>query len=287
MMLSCKTCFRMYPTWRQLSRHIRDKHDSQPVLCKYSQYGCVLAMSRSRKSQLLAHEAKCKYHPVNGGPTRNHRIHPQVERDMPGTPVQDERPAIQLVELPTTPSPRSCISLFKNTSPLLSPLAQSPQPNHIQDQEMREIDAPATIISSMDQMNETNEEWRDLQPMDKEQEGTNVYDHLHLDPRFFFLGAPSSYRKEHCAEELIKVRERSIRTGTRAVSFFPPTLDHIRKEETAILPDGTTYQLRSFWYRTSTTTKCTATQTEETINSSSSVKRDAQTQCSVHLQLAD
>lgn len=118
---------------------------------------------------------------------------------------------------------------------------------------MREIDAPATIISSMDQMNETNEEWRDLQPMDKEQEGTNVYDHLHLNPRFFFLGAPSSYRKEYCAEELIKVRERSILTGTRAVSFFPPTLDHIRKEETAILPDGTTYQLRSFWYRTSTT----------------------------------
>uniref|UniRef100_K1QA19 Calmodulin-like protein 3 n=1 Tax=Magallana gigas TaxID=29159 RepID=K1QA19_MAGGI len=72
----------------------------------------------------------------------------------------------------------------------------------------------------MDQMNETNEEWRDLQHMDKEQEGTNVYDHLHLDPRFFFLGAPSSYRKEHCAEELIKVRERSIRTGTRAVSFL-------------------------------------------------------------------
>lgn len=236
MMLSCKTCFRMYPTWRQLSRHIRDKHDSQPVLCKYSQYGCVLAMSRSRKSQLLAHEAKCKYHPVNGGPTRNHRIHPQVERDMPGTPVQDERPAIQLVELPTTPSPRSCISLFKNTSPLLSPLAQSPQPNHIQDQDMREIDAPATIISSMDQMNETNEEWRDLQPMDKEQEGTNVYDHLHLDPRFFFLGAPSSYRKEHCAEELIKVRERSIRTGTRAVSFFPqPWITSGRRKQPSYL----------------------------------------------------
>lgn len=51
---------------------------------------------------------------------------------------------------------------------------------------MQESDAPATIIGSMDVNNETNEEWRDLQPMDKEKEGKNVYDHLHLDQRFFF-----------------------------------------------------------------------------------------------------
>lgn len=174
---------------------------------------------------------------------------------MPGTPVQDVRPATQPDELPTTPSLRSCIALFKTTSPLLSPLAKSPQPTSANLNQNRKCrsDAPAT----MDMNSEMNEEWRDPQPMDKEQEGKNVYHHLHLDPRFFFLGAPSSYRKEHCAEELIKVRERSILTGTRAVSFFPPTLDHIRKEETAILPDGTTYQLRSYWYRTSTTTKCT------------------------------
>eukprot|EP00105_Crassostrea_gigas_P035346 XP_019919494.1 PREDICTED: uncharacterized protein LOC109617585 [Crassostrea gigas] len=100
--------------------------------------------------------------------------------------------------------------------------AQSPQPNHIQDQDMREIDAPATIISSMDQMNETNEEWRDLQHMDKEQEGTNVYDHLHLDPRFFFLGAPSSYRKEHCAEELIK---QTVATELQSQSSLAFTTD--------------------------------------------------------------
>uniref|UniRef100_K1Q1X6 Uncharacterized protein n=1 Tax=Magallana gigas TaxID=29159 RepID=K1Q1X6_MAGGI len=101
---------------------------------------------------------------------------------------------------------------------------------------MQEIDAPATIISSMDGMYETNEEWRVLQPMDKEQEGTNVYDHLHLDPRFFFLGDPSSYRKEHCAEELIKVRERSIRTGTRAVSFFPqPWITSGRRKQPSYL----------------------------------------------------
>lgn len=40
------------------------------------------------------------------------------------------------------------------------------------------------------------------------------------------------------------------------IIFFPPTLDHIRKEETATLPDGTTYQLRSIQYRISTTTRC-------------------------------
>lgn len=42
---------------------------------------CVLPMSRSGKSSLITDEEKCKCHPVNGGQTRNHRIHPQVQRE--------------------------------------------------------------------------------------------------------------------------------------------------------------------------------------------------------------
>lgn len=180
----------MCATWRQLSMHIRDKHDSQPVSCKYSQCGCALVMSRSRKSQLLAHEAKCKYHPVKGRTTRNRRIHMQVKRKMPVTQVQDERLSTPPGELPSTPSPRSCIALFQTSSPLLSPLNKSPQPTsatHIQEQEMQESDTPTTTISSMDVTSETNKKCKNPQPLDKEKEGKNLYDHLHLDPRFFFL----------------------------------------------------------------------------------------------------
>lgn len=74
--------------------------------------------------------------------------------------------------------------------------------------------------------------------------------------QYFFPGAPSSYK--HCAEILGNAMEGSILMGTRAVSLYSShqTLDHIRKEETATLPDGTTYQLRSIQYRISTTNRC-------------------------------
>lgn len=101
---------------------------------------------------------------------------------------------------------------------------------------------------------------------------------------FFLLGDPTSYSKYICAYILICVGERSILTRPRAVAFLPPTLDHI-KEDIATLRDETTYPLRSFRYRTSTTIKCTVTQTKETINSP--VRFDVQTECSVHLQLTD
>lgn len=160
----------------------------------------------------------------------------QVKRKMPVTQVQDERLSTPPGELPSTPSPRSCIALFQTSSPLLSPLNKSPQPtsaNHIQEQEMQESDTPTTTISSMDVTSETNKKCKNPQPLDKE--GKNLYDHLHLDPRFFFLQAPSTYRDEHYAEVLSNVRERSIFTGNRAVSFFLSTLDHIRKEQSQFL----------------------------------------------------
>lgn len=162
----------------------------------------------------------------------------QVKRKMPVTQVQDERLSTPPGELPSTPSPRSCIALFQTSSPLLSPLNKSPQPtsaNHIQEQEMQESDTPTTTISSMDVTSETNKKCKNPQPLDKEKEGKNLYDHLHLDPRFFFLQAPSTYRDEHYAEVLSNVRERSIFTGNRAVSFFLSTLDHIRKEQSQFL----------------------------------------------------
>lgn len=146
-------------------------------------------------------------------------------------------------------------------------------------------DAQTTTIRPIHVASETNKEWRNSQSLDNEKEGKAHYYHLHLDPKFFFLlGDPTSYSKYICAYILICVRKRSILTRPRAVAFLPPTLDHI-KEDIATLRDETTYPLRSFWYRTSTTIKCTVTQTKETINSP--VRFDVQTECSVHLQLTD
>lgn len=47
---------------------------------------------------LVAHEAKCKYHPVKRGPKRNCRTHPLVEKDKPGTPARDEQPSIPYLD---------------------------------------------------------------------------------------------------------------------------------------------------------------------------------------------
>lgn len=40
---------------------------------------------------------------------------------------------------------------------------------------MQESDASTTTISSMDVTSETNKEWRNPQPLDKEKEGKNLY----------------------------------------------------------------------------------------------------------------
>ena len=69
--------------------------------------------------------------------------------------------------------------------------------------------------------------------------------------------------------------------------FFPPELDHIKKVESAVLPDGTIYRLQSFWYKATTVSKSVSTQTENKENISQTKKVDATTQCTVKLQLAD
>jgi hypothetical protein len=111
-----------------------------------------------------------------------------------------------------------------------------------------------------------------------------VYDHLHTDPRFFLLGASSSYSSEMIAPGLLNLRERASTSSSRETTFFPPGLDHLHKVETAILPDGTMYKLQSIWYKTAVTTVNAATQTEEVQHRR---KVDAQTQSSARLQLID
>jgi hypothetical protein len=61
-----------------------------------------------------------------------------------------------------------------------------------------------------------------------------------MDPKFFLLGAPSSYSNEIIAPVLQNLRERAITSSNTKVTFFPPGLDHLQKIETATLPDGTT-----------------------------------------------
>lgn len=120
---------------------------------------------------------------------------------------------------------------------------------------MQESDASTTTISSMDVTSETNKEWRNPQPLDKEKEGKNLYDQLYMDPIFFPGGSVKlqtlCWNIRQCYGGFNSHGDQSS-----IIIFFPPTLDHIRKEETATLPDGTTYQLRSIQYRISTTNRC-------------------------------
>ena len=100
----------MYPSWRQLMRHVRDRHDTQPLTCKNAHLGCTISMSRSRKSQMFTHESRCKYDRTTGGPKKNPRIHSRQDRE---TPVRDEAMSIpnQLcvtpVPAPISPLPKS------------------------------------------------------------------------------------------------------------------------------------------------------------------------------------
>ena len=89
-----------------------------------------------------------------------------------------------------------------------------------------------------------------------------TYDYLVSDPRLFFLGAPSSYSESVQASFLRNVREAALHVPSRyAVKFWPPELSHIKKEESAVLPDGTNYKLGNFWFKKETTLCNAATQT--------------------------
>ena len=109
-------------------------------------------------------------------------------------------------------------------------------------------------------------EWTPLIPVDNSAEHGSLYDGLHLDPRFFFLGAPSSVSKEVGAKILHDFKESAIQQRRRDVTFFPPELDHLKKIESAVLPDGTIYKLQSYWYKATTVSKSVSTQIENKEN---------------------
>lgn len=68
-----------------------------------------------------------------------------------------------------------------------------------------------------------------------------------LDPRNFFLGAPSVEDQSPTARLIHEARERALRSGSRTVRFTPMNLFAIKKEESVTLPDGRRYSLSSYW----------------------------------------
>ena len=71
---------------------------------------------------------------------------------------------------------------------------------------------------------------------------------LQNEPALFFLGAPSHYLADFQARQLAHIRERA-RHGHSClgVRHTPLGVHSIRREERAILPDGTIYECHSTW----------------------------------------
>ena len=70
--------------------------------------------------------------------------------------------------------------------------------------------------------------------------GNNV-----IDPRTMFTGVPSSVSDQFSF--LRDIRFRSIRHGQYEVKYYPIGVSAITKQERAVLPDGTIYQLNTTW----------------------------------------
>ena len=67
--------------------------------------------------------------------------------------------------------------------------------------------------------------------------------------------------------ESIRHREAALHVPSRyAVKFWPPELSNIKKEESAVLPDGTIYKLGNFWFKKETTLCNASTQTPSPID---------------------
>ena len=70
-----------------------------------------------------------------------------------------------------------------------------------------------------------------------------------LDPRYFFLGAPSAAEDDSPQARLIReARDRAIRAGPRhySVQFIPMTLFAVKKVE-SVRVEGREYSLSSYW----------------------------------------
>ena len=69
-----------------------------------------------------------------------------------------------------------------------------------------------------------------------------------LDPRYFFLGAPSAEDDSPQARLIREARDRAIRAGPRhySVQFIPMTLFAVKKVE-SVRVEGREYSLSSYW----------------------------------------
>ena len=69
-----------------------------------------------------------------------------------------------------------------------------------------------------------------------------------LDPRYFFLGAPSAEDDSPQARLIREARDRAIRAGPRhySVQFIPTTLFAVKKVE-SVRVEGREYSLSSYW----------------------------------------
>ena len=69
-----------------------------------------------------------------------------------------------------------------------------------------------------------------------------------LDPRYFFLGAPSAKEDSPQARLKCETRDKAIRAGPRhySVQFIPMTLFAVKKVE-SVRVEGREYSLSSYW----------------------------------------
>lgn len=82
-----------------------------------------------------------------------------------------------------------------------------------------------------------------------EKDREDTYDRLHLDPRVAFAGAPSSYYQGWPGTLMRRLRTEARNSTQRHQKYLMPNDYVLKKEETAILPDGTLYRLTSTWVR--------------------------------------
>ena len=103
----------------------------------------------------------------------------------------------------------------------ISPLPKSPSGPAMQ----HTVNLPKTseeqgIEEIVTQSAVKNNEWTPLISVDNSEDHESLYDGLHLDPRFFSLGAPSSVSKEMGAKILYDLKESAIQQRRRDVTFF-------------------------------------------------------------------
>ncbi|OWF56665.1 hypothetical protein KP79_PYT16268 [Mizuhopecten yessoensis] len=264
-MVKCDDCGRRFFSEARLKHHVRNDHGER-VSCTLCNYSVTKARRHRLRDHMKTHQ---RPRSRNNGPLASSTITFPSPRKITTTPLQERvlwtSPPLSPLMSEWEGSPETTIgeeaelhqvvAEAMGWSQTASEGAQQPQTMAV----VTSLDLPAPIEDSRitavklpKGSNKVVTEQDGVGPVTEQEgrAGACSMDFLADDPRYFFLGAPSSIMEGHTAQLLRATCTAVRRTGRKFKRHFLPVgYLGVRREETAVMPGETRYSLVDYWTR--------------------------------------